>query len=103
MWILWIIASTLFYAYGEYFSKKYSNTHEFQYVIYAMIMYGCGTPLWLMAIKAKNHLVITSTTWTILALFFTYTIGFIIFKERISLINSIGLGFGIVGIILLNS
>jgi len=49
-YLIWLVASVLFFAGGEFFSKKFALNPRLTYVVYILIFYIFGTLAWLPAI-----------------------------------------------------
>ena len=101
-YIIWLVVSALFFAAGEFFSKKFALKPSFSVVIFILMAYILGTLAWLPAILQKNRLSITGTIWSIMSLLATVLIGVLIFKEKLSLIGIIGIMLAVIAISLLS-
>ena len=100
-YIFWLILSALFFAAGEFWSKKFALSPRFSYVILIVAIYSLGTLAWLPAILQKNSLIIAGAIWTILSLSTTILIGLYIFGEKLSLTGIAGIVVAFIAIILL--
>ncbi|MEI8174772.1 MAG: hypothetical protein WCG28_02370 [bacterium] len=101
-YIVWLVLSALFFAVGEFLSKKFALNPRFIYVILILIVYSFGTLAWLPAILQKNSLSIAGTIWSVLSLLATILIGVLIFGEKLSLIGIIGVCMAIIAVVLLS-
>lgn len=101
-YIVWLVISALFFAIGEFLSKKFAFNPKFFYVIMIVIIYSFSTLAWLPAILQKNSLSITGTIWSVLSLLVTILIGVLIFGERLSIIGIIGIIMAVIAIVLLS-
>jgi multidrug transporter EmrE-like cation transporter len=101
-YIVWLVLSALFFAVGEYFSKKFALNPKVMYVMLILAAYGVGTLAWLPAILQKNSLSIAGTIWSVLSLFATVLIGVLIFGEKLSVIGIAGIVMAVISIILLS-
>ena len=90
------------YGVGEYYSKKYANTSDYRYAVTAMIGYIITAYSFIPAITRMNALTILGTIWNIGYMLITLFLGLVIFKEVISPLQTLGLIFGIISIILLS-
>ena len=99
---MWLIISALFFAFGEFLSKKFALAPSFSYVVSIMFVYSLGVMSWLPAILQKNHLSIVGAMWSVLSLVATILIGTIVFDEKLSGIAVIGLALAIVSVFLLS-
>lgn len=91
-YIFWLILSAIFFAVGEFFSKKFALTPKASLVAWILAAYILGTLAWLPAILQKKQLSITGAIWSVMSLLATVLIGILLFNEKLS-------GAGIVGII----
>jgi multidrug transporter EmrE-like cation transporter len=101
-YIVWLIISTLFFALGEFLSKKFSLNPKITYVIYILIIYSLGVLAWLPAILQKNQLSIVGTIWSVLSLLTTILIGVLVFKEKLEFTGVLGIILAFIAIILLS-
>lgn len=101
-YIIWLVLSALFFAVGEFLSKKFALAPKLIYVILILFVYSLGTLAWLPAILQKNSLSIAGTIWSVLTLFATITIGVLIFGEKVSSIGIVGMVLAVIAIILLS-
>ena len=101
-YIIWLVISALFFAFGEFLSKKFALAPKWPYVILIIIIYSLGTLAWLPAIMQKNSLSIAGTIWSVMSLAATLLIGILIFGEKISAIGIAGIFTAIVAVILLS-
>lgn len=100
-YIVWLIASALFFAVGEFLSKKFALNPKPAFVIYILIFYSIGVLTWLPAILQKNQLSIVGTIWSMLSLLTTILIGVLIFDEKLNTTNIIGIILAFSAIVLL--
>jgi len=100
-YIIWLIASALFFAVGEFLSKKFALNPKFSYIAYILIFYSLGVLAWLPAILQKNQLSIVGTMWSVLSLLTTVLIGILIFNEKINTTGIVGIIFAFIAIVLL--
>lgn len=101
-YIIWLIISAIFFAVGEFLSKRFALSPKFIYVIYILIAYSAGVLAWLPAILQKNQLSIVGTLWSVFSLLTTILIGVLLFNEKLSLTGIVGIIFAFVAIILLS-
>lgn len=101
-YIIWLVASALFFAFGEYMSKKFALNPGWKYVVYMVIIYSFGVLAWLPAIMQKKQLSITGVIWSVMSLLATFLIGVLIFKEKLSLVGILGVIFALAAIVLLS-
>jgi multidrug transporter EmrE-like cation transporter len=102
-YIFWLVASAIFFAVGEFFSKKFALNPSIYYVVFILLAYCVGTMFWLPAILQKNQLSIVGTIWSVMSLLATVAIGVLIFNEKLGLTGILGIIFAFISIILLAS
>ncbi len=101
-YIVWLVVSALFFAVGEFLSKKFALAPKVSWIIFILIAYILGTLAWLPAILQKNQLSIVGTIWSVLSLLATVSIGVIIFNEKLSTVGVAGVIIAFIAIILLS-
>jgi multidrug transporter EmrE-like cation transporter len=57
---------------------------------------------WIPAIFEKNQLSITGVIWSIVSLMATVLVGILIFDEKLTIIQAIGLFVGLISVIMLS-
>ena len=87
----WLAASALCFAVGEYFSKVWVDSRSWWLVACTMLAYTLGALAWFPALAAKPVLSTTGAMWSVFSLTATVLLGVIVFKERPSADNVIGL------------
>jgi len=100
--MVWLIISAVFFAFGEFFSKKFALTPSLFYVITVVVIYSLGVLAWLPAILQKNQLSIVGSIWSVLSLMATVLIGVLIFREKLNTIGIIGIILAAIAIALLS-
>jgi multidrug transporter EmrE-like cation transporter len=101
-YIVWLVLSAVFFAIGEFLSKKFALSPKFPTIIYILLAYSAGVLAWLPAILQKNQLSVVGTLWAVLSLLTTILIGLIIFNEKLNLTGVIGIFFAFIAVILLS-
>ncbi len=101
-YIFWLILSALFFAVGEFMSKKFALGPKFFWVVLILCAYTLGTLAWLPAIVQRNSLSIAGAIWSVLSLLATVLIGVLIFGEKLSTLGIIGIITAFVAIVLLS-
>lgn len=101
-YVVWLIVSALFFAVGEFLSKKFALNPRSVYVVYILIFYSLGVLTWLPAILQKNQLSIVGTMWSVLSLLTTILIGVLVFNEKLNITGTVGIIFAFIAIILLS-
>ncbi len=99
----WLILSATLNAIGEYFSKLWADSPLAMTAILAIVSYTLGSIAWLPALKAKNILGVTGVLWLILGLIATITLSAIVFKERLTIQQWLGIALGFLSIFLLST
>jgi len=100
-WI-WITISAIFFALGEFFSKKFALNPGWVLFATFIIIDIISASTWLPAIFEKNQLSTTGVIWSIASVAATVLIGVLAFSEKLTLIQCVGLAFGVVSVILLS-
>ena len=102
-YIFWLVASAIFFAVGEFLSKKFALSPKVSYVVFILLAYCVGTLFWLPAIMQKNQLSVVGTIWSVMGLLATILIGVLVFREKLSMTGILGIVFAFISIILLSS
>ncbi len=100
--LAWLVLSALFFAFGEFLSKKFVLAPSGSYIILIIFIYSLGTLSWLPAILQKNQLSIVGAIWSVLSLLATILIGTLIFNEHLTTTGIIGIIFAIIAVFLLS-
>ena len=86
-----------------YSVKKYS-LHGSGYLLAICILCYALIPLFLFLIlKQKQNIATVNIIWNVLSSVYGVLIGVVLFKERINLIQSLGIVLGVVGLVLIFS
>lgn len=99
---VWLIVSAVFFAAGEFLSKKFALEPSLKYVVFVLAAYLIGVLAWLPAILIKNQLSIVGAIWSVLSLLTTVLIGVVIFNEQLSFLGILGIVFALAAIGLLS-
>ncbi|MDR3558193.1 MAG: hypothetical protein P4L61_01540 [Candidatus Pacebacteria bacterium] len=89
---VWLILSAIFFAGGEFLSKKFALNPGITLVVLLLVSYGISEVFWLPAILEKNKLSIVGAIWSVLSLLVTVLLGLVIFKEKLSVVGGLGSG-----------
>ena len=100
--IVWLVISALFFACGEFLSKKFAIHPSVYLVVAVVVIDAISTLAWLPAILQKNQLSIVGAMWSVLSLLTTVLIGLIIFREHLNLTAILGIIFAFIAIGLLS-
>ena len=101
-YILWLLLSVIFFGIGEFLSKKFALNPKLGLFMVLISTSALGMVAWLPAIMQKNQLSIVGVMWSVLSLIITVLIGVLIFNEKLSQINLLGILLGIIAVILLS-
>lgn len=99
---VWIIASAVFTAAGEFMSKEFGNTHKTVFLVVAFVLYSIGTIAWFPSIYQKNQLSIVGVMWSVLSLSTTVLIGVLIFGEKLNFTSGLGVALAFLAVVLLS-
>lgn len=88
--IAWLLFSAIFFAAGEYLSKRWGMMPSIGLALFVAFVYSFGALAWLPALLHKNQLVFMGTLWTILSTLVTIAIGLFIFHEKLSTLQWLG-------------
>ena len=100
-YLIWLTISAVFFALGEYFSKRFALQPGPIFVVCLLAAYTVSVLLWLPAIMQKDQLSIVGTMWSVLSLLVTVLLGTVIFHEKLNLLGTIGIATAVISIILL--
>ncbi len=100
--LLWLTFSGLLFAGGEYLSKKYILAPHWQTLIMLLTLYCLGALMWLPALMQQKSLSVVGTLWSVISLCMTIAIGIIIFDERLSGLQILGVVFALASIVALS-
>ena len=99
----WLILSALWFAAGEYLSKRWGMQPSWWFAVMVVLVYSVGTLAWLPALLHKNQLAIMGTLWLLLATLATVSIGILVFGERLNPLQWVGVGLALVALTLLGA
>ncbi len=98
----WLLISALFFAAGEFLSKKFALAPSFSFIFLLIIVNTLSLLAWLPALMQKNQLSIVGTTWSVLSLALTVLIGIMVFGEKLNAFGIAGIIFAIIAVVLLS-
>jgi multidrug transporter EmrE-like cation transporter len=101
-YLIWLVLSALFFAAGEFFSKKFALNPKAVFFILIYVTYGLGVLAWLPAILQKNQLSMVGAIWSVLSLLTTVLIGVLIFGEKLSAVGIIGIITAFIAVFMLS-
>jgi len=97
----WIIISAIFFAFGEFLSKEFALNPGWALFSAFILVDILSAAAWLPAIFEKSQLSVTGVVWSIVSLMATVAIGILVFNEKITTTQSVGLILGLASVILL--
>jgi multidrug transporter EmrE-like cation transporter len=98
----WLLISMVFYAGGEFFSKKFALVPKVSFVIFLLLFYSLGALSWIVALHGKDELADVGVMWAVMSMLVTVSIGIFIFRERLNAAGIIGIILAAVAIVLLS-
>lgn len=101
-YILWLLLSGVFFAIGEFLSKKFALNPKLSLFIILILTSSLGMITWLPAIMQKNQLSVVGVMWSVLSLISTILIGVLIFHEKLTQLNILGIILGVIAVTLLS-
>lgn len=98
---VWLFFSAGFFTIGEYLSKRWALHPSPGSAAITVVAYALGSLAWLPVILQKNQLAVMGTIWLLLALVSTVGVGTLIFHERLTTAQWLGviLAFGALGLL----
>ena len=99
---IWFVFSMVFYFFGTYLSKLYSNLPSYFLFFSSIFIFMLVSTFWMFALKESKQLATLGTIWSISCLVIQVAIGVFFFNESIPLIKWVGIGIGTASIILLS-
>lgn len=99
--LLWITASAIAFAFGEYFSKYYALWHHWTDLVVLFACYNVGVACWLPAINETKELAIIGSIWSVMSLAATVLIGVFFFNERVDVYHWVGIVLAALSVTLL--
>lgn len=86
---------------GDYFAKLWSVNHRPGYFLFAVLL-GVISSLSFFPTLLREGLVVNAMLWTLLSLMGWLFVGLVIFHERLSPPQFIGIVFGVVSVVLIS-
>jgi multidrug transporter EmrE-like cation transporter len=100
--IWWLVLSAIFFAVGEFYSKKWAVNPCWQKLALLLVSYLVGILCWLPAILQTKQLALTGAIWSVLSLAATVLLGTLVFKENLEVVHWVGMGTAAVSVFLLS-
>jgi len=97
-YMFWLIPSALFFAWGEFLSKKFALQPTVAIVIFIIIVESVSVLFWLPAILQNNSLSIVGTMWSVSSLALTVLVGLLLFNEQLSVMSVLGIFFAFIAV-----
>jgi len=97
----WLLLSALFFAFGEYLSKKWALSPGWGLALTVVGVDAIGTFLWLPAILNRNMLSIVGMAWLLIGAIASMGIGLLVFHESLDWTQWTGMGFALIALVLL--
>jgi hypothetical protein len=101
--LLWTLLAMLCYAGGEYASKRYALHPAWAFYWLAVLFYWSTTLTWMPVIRRTNTLAVSSTIWNICYFVISIALGVLVFHEKLTSQQVVGLVFGAIAVVLLSS
>lgn len=101
--LAWLILSSLFFATGEFLSKKWGMKPGLTITLLVIIAYALSTVSWLPALLHKNQISTMGTIWLLLATVATVTIGIFIYHESLNFQQWVGVILALIALGLLGA
>jgi multidrug transporter EmrE-like cation transporter len=100
--IWWLLLSSVFFAAGEFYSKKYAIAQSWQKLTLVLTSYLISSVLWLPAIRQTKTLATTGAVWSVLDLAITVILGAVIFSEKLQVGQWVGISAAAIAVYLLS-
>lgn len=97
----WLLVSAVFYAGGEFLSKKWALAPGWGLAAAVLAAYGAASLLWLPALHQRNELAVMGTAWLLLATVATILIGHLVFHEALGPRQWLGVALALAAMALL--
>jgi multidrug transporter EmrE-like cation transporter len=97
-----ILVASVFYGFGEYYSKIYANTASIKALLTSLGFYNLTSLCFFPAIKRMNSLSVLGTIWNVAYMIVTIFLGVVVFGEVLTTLQIIGIILGIAAIICLS-
>ena len=96
-----LIPSAICVCLGDYLGKLWSISSSKATFVYAMLFYSMGGMLFILSLK-HTGLVIANMLWTCSTMIGFLFIGLYLFNESLTTLQTIGIAFGAISILLLS-
>ena len=99
--VVLLVLSALSVTTGDFFAKYWSLHTKNVFYVFAIAGY-IGSAIFYIPSLLKKGLVVTSILWSVLSIIGFLAVGLLIFKETLSLRETMGVIFGIISLIILS-
>ena len=99
--IVWLLLSGFLNAASEYVSKNWAMHQRWWLLLLIAGLSAASSITWLPALLHKNQISVMGTGWLLIATITTLFTGLIIFGERVSITQGVGLALAVIALILL--
>lgn len=99
--LLLLVLSATSVVVGDYFGKKWSIEQRSMWYAIAFLGYA-GSSLFYLPTLLREGLVTTSIVWSLLSIIGFLFIGLVVFHEKLNGLQTIGVGFGVIALIILS-
>ncbi len=100
-WQYLLFFSSIFAIVGDYYAKVWSETPKNSLFVVALLGYSISGVFFIPILREKG-LVLASIIWILVNSLGFIIIGLVLFKEQLTLLQGIGLVFGLIALILLS-
>lgn len=100
LYLLLCLASDIVVAYGDFLSKRWTQGHGLRFFFAAYALYVAAVGGWFALIKVNGDVGRSGMIWCTGGILASLLIGAICFGESLTLVNKLGIGFGLVGVVL---
>jgi EamA domain-containing membrane protein RarD len=100
--IFYTLMGMLAYTLGEYFAKKYAMKPTAAIYWASVLAYLATTFAWMPVILKTNTLAVTSTLWNIGYFVTSIALGVVLFHEKLSPLQIVGIVFAGIAVVLLS-
>lgn len=89
-------------AFGDYMAKRWALGHGTWLILPSMVVYLLAAVGWFAALRADPSLVRMSLLWNITVTLASLVVGFLVFQERISAVQTVGGVLALASLVLLS-
>ena len=85
---------------GDFFAKYWSLHQRTIFYVIAIVGYLCSSVFYIPTLL-RQGLVVTSIIWSLISIIGFLFVGLVIFKETLTTLQMVGVGFGVVSLVIL--